>query len=1171
ARIALAQNDSSSTDATVASLLDLANNDTATGNQITVTDALKITGTNVTNGLNLSGTFGTNLITSTNFTVTQAGAATLGSNLTLPSGGEVNTASGNLTFQPAGSGTTASVQIGAANGGAGSATPDILVLDRTSGSLPSGVSGAVVVDSGGKFNVYENGAWKVLCNSTDQACGTGTGSALSAITNAAGANSIGNGDHAQTWNWTLTTASKTAFTFGESAAATNGAGAQFILKASTASGSTATPFFVENAGDALSLRVDDAASDSTPFVIDAAGQVGVGLSTPATKLDVTGLTLNTDADGKVMAANFTGDITKNDANTRTFHGVKILPTLNTGVSNTTTTFNVLSLDTTNTGVTGLTTNLIRAAYGGSQKLLLDSSGNLTLAGNLTLPSGGEVNSTSGNIILQPAGSGTTARVLIGAGNGGAGSTTPDILGLDVKDLTGDPAGFDGAMYYNQGDNKFRCYENGAWADCIATSGSSAWSSLTDPVSDLTLNHAASTTTFNCDSQGNADYLTLSFDNDGSTAGTDRVLSIVNAVSSANTGDANTEALLLLDNADTSASGSTTVDNAILITASGDIATTAITDAIDVSDPDIVNALVAGANDLSGTSWFITGSSGAAVFVGVNSGSGLIQGTGGLTVTGTTNINSSGAAATTIGNASADLALADAQWSITGPGVASFAGLTSTGNVTLSGAQVLGASPLVFEGATDNDITTILAITDPTVSNKTITFPNASGTVAVSATSPITLSALGDIGCATCLASGGTLFTITDGTTPQTIDQGNTLTFADGTDTDVVASATDTVTVNNTSTLATVTGRGATTTTLVNLDGGLAVDTSNFTVSGTTGATAISSSVTTADALAVTATSLTTGQAFQATASSNTAANTAWSQVLFSLTNAQGTTAVSSGSIAGVDLQFTQASSIAGNTETAARIALAQNDSSSTDATVASLLDLANNDTATGNQITVTDALKITGTNVTNGLNFSGTFGTNLITSTNFTVTQAGDITTAGDLNVNGDNINSDGALEIATSGSNNLTFQPAGSGTTARVLIGAGNGGAGSATPDLLGLDVKDLTGDPTGFDGAMYYNQGDNKFRCYENGAWADCISTSGSSALSAITAAAGVNSINNGDNAQTWNWALTTASQTAFTFGENTAAINGVGAQFVLAASTLANSTATPLFVNNLGDALS
>ncbi|MBI2550762.1 hypothetical protein HYV73_00235 [Candidatus Uhrbacteria bacterium] len=149
------------------------------------------------------------------------------------------------------------------------------------------------------------------------------------------------------------------------------------------------------------------------------------------------------------------------------------------------------------------------------------------------------------------------------------------------------------------------------------------------------------------------------------------------------------------------------------------------------------------------------------------------------------------------------------------------------------ATVLGGSPLVFEGATVDAFETTFAVADPTA-DRTITFPNASGTVAVSATSPVTLSAAGDIGCATCLTSGGVAFTITDGTTPQTISNGDTMTFVDGTDINVVTSATDTVTVNNTSTLASVTGRGATTAALVNLDGGMAVDTSNFTVSGTTG-------------------------------------------------------------------------------------------------------------------------------------------------------------------------------------------------------------------------------------------------------------------------------------------------------------------------------------------------
>ena len=54
-------------------------------------------------------------------------------------------------------------------------------------------------------------------------------------------------------------------------------------------------------------------------------------------------------------------------------------------------------------------------------------------------------------------------------------------------------------------------------------------------------------------------------------------------------------------------------------------------------------------------------------------------------------------------------------------------------------------------------------------------------------------------------------TITDGITPQDVDLGETITFSNGTDIQLVTSATNTVTANNTSTLATVTGRGNTTT------------------------------------------------------------------------------------------------------------------------------------------------------------------------------------------------------------------------------------------------------------------------------------------------------------------------------------------------------------------------
>ena len=48
-------------------------------------------------------------------------------------------------------------------------------------------------------------------------------------------------------------------------------------------------------------------------------------------------------------------------------------------------------------------------------------------------------------------------------------------------------------------------------------------------------------------------------------------------------------------------------------------------------------------------------------------------------------------------------------------------------LTLSGG-IMGATPLIFEGSTNNTIETILAVTDPTVGDRTITLPNASGTV-----------------------------------------------------------------------------------------------------------------------------------------------------------------------------------------------------------------------------------------------------------------------------------------------------------------------------------------------------------------------------------------------------------------------------------------------------------
>jgi hypothetical protein len=80
-------------------------------------------------------------------------------------------------------------------------------------------------------------------------------------------------------------------------------------------------------------------------------------------------------------------------------------------------------------------------------------------------------------------------------------------------------------------------------------------------------------------------------------------------------------------------------------------------------------------------------------------------------------------------------------------------LTATGIVTLSSATIAGGTPLVFEGATANAYETSIAITDPTA-DRTITFPDSSGTVFFSGGTDLTV-ADGGTGAST-FTDGGVL-------------------------------------------------------------------------------------------------------------------------------------------------------------------------------------------------------------------------------------------------------------------------------------------------------------------------------------------------------------------------------------------------------------------------------
>lgn len=72
-----------------------------------------------------------------------------------------------------------------------------------------------------------------------------------------------------------------------------------------------------------------------------------------------------------------------------------------------------------------------------------------------------------------------------------GDTTGVMLVLDSKTSAGDPTGSNGGMYYNANANKFRCYENSAWKNCI---NDKAFSLTTIPgVTAATAAKAATTT------------------------------------------------------------------------------------------------------------------------------------------------------------------------------------------------------------------------------------------------------------------------------------------------------------------------------------------------------------------------------------------------------------------------------------------------------------------------------------------------------------------------------------------------------------------------------------------------------------------------------------------------------------------------------------------------------
>lgn len=148
------------------------------------------------------------------------------------------------------------------------------------------------------------------------------------------------------------------------------------------------------------------------------------------------------------------------------------------------------------------------------------------------------------------------------------------------------------------------------------------------------------------------------------------------------------------------------------------------------------------------------------------------------------------------------------------------------------------------------------------------------------------------------------------------------------------------------------------------------------------------------------------------------------------------------------------------------------------------------------------SLAVSGTDYELPLSFGGG-----LTRTGNSVRLGGNLSAATDIGLNGNNLTftgsgsslatlfSGGGLEVRADASAALVVRSTGgtayfSVNTSGNLVQIGSS-TSDATAILSILDSYNNASDPSGTNGAQYYNSSLGKFRCYENSVWKDCISS--------------------------------------------------------------------------------